>query len=66
MCGICGIINFNDQPVQESSIRRMMKIQKHRGPDDEGVFLEDNIGLGFVRLSILDSVRSRLPTDDFS
>ena len=54
MCGINGIINFNNQPVQESLIRQMMKIQKHRGPDDEGVFIENNVGLGFVRLSILD------------
>jgi asparagine synthase (glutamine-hydrolysing) len=54
MCGICGIINFNDQPVQEPIIRKMMQIMKHRGPDDEGVFIEDNIGFGFVRLSIID------------
>jgi len=54
MCGICGIINFNSLPVQEESIRRMMHMQKHRGPDDEGVFIHDNIGLGFVRLSIID------------
>jgi asparagine synthase (glutamine-hydrolysing) len=32
----------------------MMRIIKHRGPDDEGVFLENNVGLGFVRLSIID------------
>lgn len=31
-----------------------MQIMKHRGPDDEGVFLEENVGLGFVRLSIID------------
>jgi asparagine synthase (glutamine-hydrolysing) len=54
MCGICGIINFNNQPVQDSSIRCMMQKMKHRGPDDEGVLIEDNIGLGFVRLSIID------------
>jgi asparagine synthase (glutamine-hydrolysing) len=54
MCGISGIINFNNQPVQELPIRKMMQIMKHRGPDDEGVFFENNIGLGFVRLSILD------------
>ena len=58
MCGICGIINFNDQPVEESNIRMMMQSMKHRGPDDEGVFLENNIGLGFVRLSILDLSRA--------
>jgi len=54
MCGICGIINFNNKPVQEVPIRQMMQIQKHRGPDDEGIFIEHNVGLGFVRLSILD------------
>ena len=54
MCGICGIINLNFQPVQGSSIRRMMQLQKHRGPDDEGLFIEENVGLGFVRLSIID------------
>lgn len=54
MCGICGIINFNNEQVQEALVRKMMKLQKHRGPDDEGVFLEDNVGLGFVRLSIID------------
>jgi asparagine synthase (glutamine-hydrolysing) len=54
MCGICGIINFNQQPVREASIHTMMQIMKHRGPDDEGVFIEKNVGLGFVRLSIID------------
>jgi asparagine synthase (glutamine-hydrolysing) len=29
-------------------------IMKHRGPDDEGVFIENTVGLGFVRLSIID------------
>jgi asparagine synthase (glutamine-hydrolysing) len=54
MCGICGIIRFDNKPVQEAPIRRMMQIMKHRGPDDEGIFIENNVGLGFVRLSILD------------
>jgi asparagine synthase (glutamine-hydrolysing) len=54
MCGICGIINFNNQVVRAAPIQTMMQIMKHRGPDDEGVFLKDNVGLGFVRLSIID------------
>lgn len=54
MCGICGIINFDKTPVNEEAIRRMMRIMQHRGPDDEGVFVENNVGLGFVRLSIID------------
>ena len=54
MCGICGIINFNNEPVQETWVSSMMQKIKHRGPDDEGIFIEDNVALGFVRLSILD------------
>ncbi len=54
MCGICGIINLDGEPVAEQAVRKMMTLQKHRGPDDEGVFVEGNAGLGFVRLSIID------------
>jgi len=54
MCGIAGIINFNKKPVNEQNIRLMMQKMKHRGPDDEGLFIENNVSLGFVRLSILD------------
>jgi asparagine synthase (glutamine-hydrolysing) len=54
MCGICGIINLKNNPVSEEQLRSMMKVMKHRGPDDEGVLIKDNIALGFVRLSIID------------
>ena len=48
MCGISGIVNFNNKFVQEEEIRMMMQKMKHRGPDDEGLFIDENIGLGFV------------------
>lgn len=54
MCGICGIINFDNSHLEVGKIHTMMKVMKHRGPDDEGMFIENNVGLGFVRLSILD------------
>jgi len=54
MCGIAGIINFSSKRVEDFEIRKMMKIMKHRGPNDEGSFVDNNVGLGFVRLSILD------------
>lgn len=54
MCGISGLVNFNSQQVPEGSLREMMRIMKHRGPDDEGVFTDGAFGLGFVRLSIID------------
>ena len=54
MCGICGIINLNKKPVDEAKLHLMMKSMKNRGPDDEGTFVRDYIGFGFVRLSIID------------
>jgi asparagine synthase (glutamine-hydrolysing) len=54
MCGICGIINLRNFHVDELPIRRMMDEMKHRGPDDQGIFLEEGAGFGFVRLSIID------------
>lgn len=54
MCGICGIINFNKSLVSESNIKNMMRCMNHRGPNDEGLYIHEQIGLGFVRLSILD------------
>ena len=65
MCGICGIINFNNTAAEARFIRQMMRIMKHRGPDDEGLLIENNIGLGFVRLSIIDlSVNGHQPMTD--
>ncbi|MBF8964689.1 asparagine synthase (glutamine-hydrolyzing) [Pontibacter sp. FD36] len=54
MCGIAGIIQFENKTPQETALRNMMQRMKHRGPDDNGVFIEDKVGLGFVRLSIID------------
>jgi asparagine synthase (glutamine-hydrolysing) len=54
MCGICGIVNFNGKPADEISVRKMMSEIKHRGPDDDGVFIDNNVGFGFNRLSIID------------
>src|SRR3989304_8673658 len=53
MCGICGIFNFNSEyPVEEELIILMTKALAHRGPDGEGLLIEDNVGLGHRRLSI--------------
>lgn len=54
MCGICGIVNLNQNEVKENDLKKMMFKIKHRGPDDEGLFIEQNVGFGFVRLSIID------------
>ena len=62
MCGICGIIHFDGKPVDSQDIKQMMAAIKHRGPDDEGYFIDKHTGLGNVRLSILDlSAAGRQP-----
>ena len=54
MCGIAGILSL--QPPEPALLRRMADAIEHRGPDDEGVWLhrESGIGLGHRRLSIVD------------
>lgn len=55
MCGICGKINREkEKPVEKSLIVRMCDVIKHRGPDDAGYFVKQNVGLGMRRLSIID------------
>jgi len=55
MCGICGKLHFDRQtPVGEPIIRRMMAAIRHRGPDGEGVYVSGAVGLGHVRLAIID------------
>lgn len=54
MCGISGIVSFSQSSVEKERISKMLLTMKHRGPDDEGIFLDGNVGLGHVRLSILD------------
>jgi asparagine synthase (glutamine-hydrolysing) len=39
MCGITGIVNLDDSPVNSDLLRSMTQVLQHRGPDDEGFFL---------------------------
>ena len=55
MCGICGKLNFEKgASVKPALIRAMMDTIRHRGPDDEGLHIASEVGLGFRRLSIID------------
>ena len=54
MCGVAGIIDYD---VDEISIKVLKKITNsitHRGPDGEGFWIENDIGIGHKRLSIID------------
>jgi asparagine synthase (glutamine-hydrolysing) len=55
MCGICGFIAVNDPGSDtRSRLGTMCRTIHHRGPDDEGIFIQKNVGLGVRRLSIID------------
>jgi len=53
MCGIAGELSF-DVPVDPRVIRSMTDALVHRGPDDEGLYCEGQMGIGHRRLSIID------------
>jgi asparagine synthase (glutamine-hydrolysing) len=55
MCGIVGKIHFDpEHPVDRRQIQIMADSVTHRGPDDDGIWTERNVGLGHRRLSIID------------
>jgi asparagine synthase (glutamine-hydrolysing) len=55
MCGIVGYLSFSNQLLQTDCLLKKMSFDiNHRGPDDEGYYFSDWVGLGFKRLSILD------------
>lgn len=55
MCGITGLVHFNkDKVVVPAILKNMSDSICHRGPDDEGHYIHQNVGLGFRRLSIID------------
>ncbi|MGD2034127.1 MAG: asparagine synthase (glutamine-hydrolyzing) [Bacteroidales bacterium] len=68
MCGIAGIYNLKDTSVSEDILKRMLGRIRYRGPDECGVFVSRNIGIGNVRLSIIDlsSGQQPMPNDDRS
>ena len=57
MCGICGMVG---RPEREA-LGRMAAAMTHRGPDDDGFFLDSTAGLGFRRLSIIDVAGGHQP-----
>lgn len=61
MCGIVGIVQPEVGAVDESLVRRMCGLITRRGPDDEGFFFGDRVGLGMRRLSIIDLHAGKQP-----
>src|SRR5208283_4275457 len=62
MCGISGIFEFDQaHTIEREVVHRMNESLRHRGPDDEGIFVDLGIGLGHRRLSIIDLAGGHQP-----
>jgi asparagine synthase (glutamine-hydrolysing) len=63
MCGIAGFINFygHQKDIAFQIVRKMSATLVHRGPDEEGFFVNDYIALGHRRLSIIDLGHGQQP-----
>src|SRR5215204_2091839 len=58
MCGIAGFADssssFTNASEAAATVHSMCDVIRHRGPDDEGIHVEEGVGLGMRRLSIID------------
>ena len=64
MCGICGIFYRDAHGGETSILEAMIAVLRHRGPDGNGRFVDGNVGLGHVRLSIIDVDGGSQPIDN--
>jgi asparagine synthase (glutamine-hydrolysing) len=61
MCGIAGIFNLDGAVVAPESLRGMIRMLAHRGPDETGFHSENGAGLAHTRLSIIDLAGGQQP-----
>ena len=62
MCGIVGCLDWGGaEPPDEGLLRRMLTVIRHRGPDEFGLYLDAQVGLGSARLSIIDLATGNQP-----
>jgi asparagine synthase (glutamine-hydrolysing) len=77
MCGICGVVDFDDRAIDRHLLKRMADVIEHRGPDGEGFYFDDAttrrengsggtqsgaaVGLGARRLAIIDVAAGHQP-----
>ncbi len=54
MCGIAGLVDLKGREVRKETIKVMTDALKHRGPDGEGQWVHENVGIGHRRLAIID------------
>lgn len=61
MCGIAGILRFDDRPIERDRLEAMLGHVRHRGPDGEGISEHHRCGLVHTRLSIIDLLSGAQP-----
>ncbi len=61
MCGIVGIANADSRAVSREVLEKMNSCIVHRGPDDDGFYVRENVGLAMRRLSIIDVAHGKQP-----
>ena len=61
MCGIAGIVNREDRPVDAALLARMNEAIRHRGPDEDGTYLNGRVGMAMRRLAIIDLESGQQP-----
>ena len=64
MCGLAGIVSSPHAHLDEQVLLAMRDVQRHRGPDEAGLYLGDGVGLGHRRLSIIDLAHGQQPMVD--
>jgi asparagine synthase (glutamine-hydrolysing) len=61
MCGIVGFVQNDQKPVDEQLLSRMCEAIRHRGPDDDGFYVNGSVGLAMRRLAIIDLKSGQQP-----
>lgn len=62
MCGFVGIVNYDRNiKSQENFFKGMVETLQKRGPDEEGLYMKENVNLGHRRLSVVDIENGKQP-----
>jgi asparagine synthase (glutamine-hydrolysing) len=61
MCGIAGIVRSDGAPIDRDLLARMNQAIRHRGPDEDGFYFNDGVGLAMRRLAIIDLKSGQQP-----
>ena len=62
MCGICGFFEYQShKPASQKALADMLRVLHHRGPDDSGTHVDNELALGMRRLSIIDLSSGKQP-----